>query len=555
MPPDLRGRTRLAIAVAVLAAIAPYLSTLADYFIQDDFGVVGLLSQKPAGYFPKWFVGTWMDDIWGYTPDEIRPFPAVTYQIAALWGAASPVANHVINIAFHAINVLLVFRIARAAAGLGVLAALAGALVFAWLPMQAESVAWITGRVDSMPACFYMASFLLFVRWRDTGRRALYASSIAFCFVALFTKQNTITLPIALVLYDVVMRRDWPGHVWQWLRPYMPYVVLTIGYLVLRWVLFGQVAREGLLTAERLPHAFDDLALHLKRMVYGGPGVSMRSIEALGWVTLAIALVSGLAVWFRAHDRGRLLRAAIYFLIVWIGLGAAPTLVAGYASPRHMYLASAGWAIGVALALDSLWNVRARWVRLAAASAAAAVIALYGVQLSGVIRNWHFRAALSRQAVAQVEREAQSAPEGTLLVVGVPRASWNFSVPHALRPPFTATDLTRRVAVITHSSLYCCSAAQWNLHTRQLLRDWRSRADRPPVIALYWHPDSGQLSRLTDAAESYLRFVMEVLPETGSSAAMDEAILDTFSELVVTRTARPRESNKGGDAGSAAGVQ
>ena len=85
--------------LVVLAAALPYFPTLDDYFVQDDFGVVWLLSAKPAGYFPRWFVSPWMDDIWGDPPDEIRPFPAVTYQVAALWGAASPVANHVINIA------------------------------------------------------------------------------------------------------------------------------------------------------------------------------------------------------------------------------------------------------------------------------------------------------------------------------------------------------------------------------------------------------------------------------------------------------------------------
>ena len=34
-----------------------------------------------------------MEDIWGYTPDEIRPFPALSYQIAAVFGAASPTAE------------------------------------------------------------------------------------------------------------------------------------------------------------------------------------------------------------------------------------------------------------------------------------------------------------------------------------------------------------------------------------------------------------------------------------------------------------------------------
>ncbi len=100
--PQLPGRAmtwRAAALVVALAAAVPYLPTLDNYFVQDDFGVVALLSSKPATYFPRWFVTTWMEDIWGYTPDEIRPFPAVSYQIAAVFGAASPDANHVVNIA------------------------------------------------------------------------------------------------------------------------------------------------------------------------------------------------------------------------------------------------------------------------------------------------------------------------------------------------------------------------------------------------------------------------------------------------------------------------
>ena len=62
-------------AVVALAAILPYLSTLGDYFVRDDFGVVQLLAQKPWSSFPRWFATPWMDDIWGYTPDEIRPLP------------------------------------------------------------------------------------------------------------------------------------------------------------------------------------------------------------------------------------------------------------------------------------------------------------------------------------------------------------------------------------------------------------------------------------------------------------------------------------------------
>ena len=35
-----------------LAAVLPYLITVNDYFVRDDFGVVQLLAQKPFSYFP-----------------------------------------------------------------------------------------------------------------------------------------------------------------------------------------------------------------------------------------------------------------------------------------------------------------------------------------------------------------------------------------------------------------------------------------------------------------------------------------------------------------------
>ena len=344
----------------MLAAALPYLPTLDDYFVQDDFGVVWLLSAKPAGYFPRWFVSPWMDSIWGDPPDEIRPFPAVTYQVAALWGAASPVANHVINIAFHAVNALLVFRIGEAAAGLSIGPAAFAALVFAILPMQTESVAWITGRVDSMPACFYLASFLLFVRWRERARASLYVGSVVIYFVALFTKQNTVTLPAALLLHDAIVTRRPVRPSWSWLRPYVPFILLTLGYLALRYALFGEVAREGRLNAERFDLFVQNVSIHLRRMVFGESGLKLSGLTAVACVGAGAVIVGAIAAVSGWRERASMLRPAAFFLVVWIALGLAPTVVAGYGSPRHMYLASVGWAVSLGIAFGVFWQARPR---------------------------------------------------------------------------------------------------------------------------------------------------------------------------------------------------
>ena len=105
----------------------------------------------------------------------------------------------------HAGNALLVMAIARTVLALSPLAAAFAAIVFAVLPGQAESVAWVTGRVDSMPAFFYLATFLAYARWRQHHRWSAYASSLALFFVALFSKQNTITMVATLAAYELIV--------------------------------------------------------------------------------------------------------------------------------------------------------------------------------------------------------------------------------------------------------------------------------------------------------------------------------------------------------------
>jgi hypothetical protein len=530
------SQRRLVWLLVVFAAAVPYLPTLHDYFVQDDFGVVGLLSAKPAGYFPRWFVTPWMDDIWGYMPDEIRPFTAITYQVAALWGPASPVTNHAINIAFHVVNSLLVLGVAEIALGLSLRPAGFAAIVFALLPMQPESVAWVTGRVDSMPACFYLAAFLLYARWRSSPRASFYVWSVVAYFVALFTKQNTVTLPAALLLYDAIIVRRRVRLSWSWLWPYVPFVLLTAGYLALRYMLFGEVAREGTLSQERIRLFLQDLSTHIRRMAFGEAGVRLSELTTVVWVGACIAFVAWSAALFGERGRTAAIWRRLSFSAVWIVLGVAPTLVAGYASPRHMYLASAGWGLALGAAFDVFWRGRPRKLMTALAIVfGGTVLTGYAYQLSAEVRLWGIRSDVSRLAVADIEREAMAAPPGTLFIVDAPRRSWDFALPYALRPPFTREDLSRRVLVISHSSIHCCPAYLWDAHVRQVVRAWTANPARPPIIALRWDWDTGELFRLSDREEPFLRTLVPLLLETKDVTALDRLILDISNKLVVRR--------------------
>ncbi len=516
----------LAAIVILVAAFALYAPTIHDYFTQDDFGVVGLFSQRSLAYFPRWFVSPWTEDIWGYVPDEIRPFPAASYVIASWFGRAAPEPNHVANIALHAVNGLLVMWIAEAAAGLSLIPAAFAGVVFVLLPIQAESVAWVTGRVDSLPAFFYFAAFLLYVRGR-------YWWSVALFFCALFSKQNTITMVPALVAFDVLMRREEARRAgWaRWALRYVPYIVLTAGFLALRFALFHEVARESVLNAERVREFLSDSSRHLVRLVFGGPGVRQWTWRDTAWVAAGVFAVALAGT--KRKPRGR---AIFYFGPIWIALGMAPILVSGYYSPRHMYLASLGWAIVLGTALEMLWyspTVKSR--RITAACAAVFVVVAYGSQLHVVVRDWNRYAAISRQALTQIEHEASTDPDGTLIIAGVPRLSWAFAVPHSVRPPFTPTDLTKQVFVISDSSDHCCNAVLWNDYTRAALRAWRDRPDHPPVIALYWNPTTSRMSRVSDRDDAQLRTLASLLLDTRDRASLDSVIGGLLNDYVALR--------------------
>ena len=133
-------------------------------------------------------------------------------------------------------------------------------------------------------------------------------------------------------------------------------------------------------------------------------------------------------------------------------------------------------------------------------------------------------------------------PAGTLVLAGAPGRSFNFAVPHALRPPFTATDLTARLRVVTHSSIHCCPAHLWEPHTRRLLQAWIDDPAHPPVVVFHWDPTTGAASRVDDAAEPFMRSLPPLLRATRDVAALDTMLLDVVSKLAEGRgraAARP----------------
>ena len=130
---------------------------------------------------------------------------------------------------------------------------------------------------------------------------------------------------------------------------------------------------------------------------------------------------------------------------------------------------------------------------------------------------------MSQQMVVDLEHEARSTPPGSLLIIGAPVRSWEWSLPFAAERPFTAVDLADRVEIVSPILLDCCRD-KWMERTQRTLRTWSQRGSAP-LVALTWDARTGARSKLTAADDAALRQQVMALIDAGTAEELDRSIL------------------------------
>jgi hypothetical protein len=258
---------------------------------------------------------------------------------------------HVVNIAVHALNAVLVYQVGRRlTAHHG--AALAAALFFALHPVQVEAVTYVSGRSASLMASFYLAALLVYLRG---GHWAV--SSLLFVLAAA-TKETALTLPAALLLCELARSTGWKEIVrrqaahWCLLVAGLAFVLLNDRYFDL--LTFGFTRRD---VADNLLTQVGGIS-YLAGRLTGLHGASIDpALPVLtqwsGPLALQALLLGALLALGVANLRAR---PWIAFGVLWFFLQLAPTnsIVPrlDVANDRQLYLASWGlfFAISVQVA-------------------------------------------------------------------------------------------------------------------------------------------------------------------------------------------------------------
>ncbi len=386
-----RARTLLAAAVLVAAVAAAYAPVVECGFVWDDDRHVTAnetLRSAPG-----------LQRIWlslGATP-QYYPMVHTSFWLEyRLWGL-DPTGYHVVNVAFHALCALLVWRVLLLFP-LPPAAAWVAAGAFALHPVHVESVAWISERKNVLSGAFTLGSLLAYLRFlaaersERRARRALYALSFLLYLGALASKTVACTLAPALLLLTwgrrrVLSRRD--------LLQVLPFLAAGVGAgLLTVWMERHRVGAVGpewdLSAAERLLVAGRALWFYAAKLLWPSDLTFIyprwEIDAAVGWQWLYPACAAALLIaLLAARDRigtGPFVALAFFAgsLAPALGFFDVYPMRFSFVADHFQYLASLGpIALAVALADHGARRFGQRGRRLFAASAAATLAVLGGL--------------------------------------------------------------------------------------------------------------------------------------------------------------------------------
>lgn len=176
---------KLALALLLVITACVYASSLYAPFVFDDDHFV---YKNPSVTF--------------HTPISLtsaRPVTLTTYRLNYLFGGVDPFGYHVVNLAIHLINGLLVFWLARLVI-MDDTAALFAAGLFLLHPIQSEAVIYISGRTELLAVMFGVSAMTAYLRnWK-------LAAGLLFVF-AVASKEYALVLLGIIALYEVIQCR------------------------------------------------------------------------------------------------------------------------------------------------------------------------------------------------------------------------------------------------------------------------------------------------------------------------------------------------------------
>lgn len=197
------SKKTIAFSIIGLATLIIYANSFSSPFILDDFGSIAnnYDIRNPLN----------LAAIWNFYSNRFIIY--LTFSINFFIHQTQVEGYHIVNIGIHIINGILVYEILKLLLSLKTfekkviikyknVICLMAALIFISHPVQVNAVTYIVQRTAALAATFYFLSIYYYMKYRLGNKSKHFYFTLLFILLAMFTKENTITIPFMLILIE-----------------------------------------------------------------------------------------------------------------------------------------------------------------------------------------------------------------------------------------------------------------------------------------------------------------------------------------------------------------
>lgn len=245
-----KKKISLLLILIIIITSFVYLNILNNDFVWDDsYFILRWKDIRSFENVPDFFQGSVPHGHEGV----YRPVRGIFYTISYHLYGTNPIGYHVQSIIIHLICTILIYFITLRITNKKPIAFMAS-LIFGVHPIHTEAITFITTSFDIIGVIFFLLSFYIYIGISksttsskessdESSLTIKYILSILFAFLAFFTYELTLTLPILIILYDFCFKKIKKDNLLEKSVIYLPYYLGVFVYIFIRMFVLGIVSR------------------------------------------------------------------------------------------------------------------------------------------------------------------------------------------------------------------------------------------------------------------------------------------------------------------------
>lgn len=237
---------------------------------------------------------------WAFTTFTLanwHPLTWLSHMLDVELFGLNPSGHHLVNVALHLANTLLLFFLLRQATGCRWRSLFTAAL-FGLHPLHVESVAWIAERKDLLSTLFMLLTMQVYGRYVAGRSAAAYCTALFLFALGLMAKPMLVTVPFVLILWDIWPLRRWqPGNreserFFRLLMEKSPFFLLTIASCIVTYL--AQHQGGAVAIADAVPLSFRAINAALSYWRYIGDMLWPTGLAVIYPLPENISLLQGI---------------------------------------------------------------------------------------------------------------------------------------------------------------------------------------------------------------------------------------------------------------------